>query len=808
MKLVKEELIGFHQLKEMPFSWQTNTDHFHIDTSGLTDIIDSNRTINHIDDFLGLFSKQDQKRVSAHFQQVVDSDAIKVCIATRLGAIALCLLSAKKITGNHIAGVVIPLFIAPTPEDISSFFHQIFENKSHGMVVTDEETRIIACNSYFENSTGYKLDELLGKKTSMFNAGKHGDLFFKEMWQKLTKNGYWNGLILSKGKTGMIKPQELRIQRLESIRGNYYYLGMTQDLSNKLYRVAGIEHGGIELLTQLPGEDEFFLKVQDTAIELKDNQGLVVISFIPHFDKEQEFECKKQLASALAYYEKDCSAGFIKKAVFSIAIVYERRKDKPHSLSIFEAIKGRFKTLKQRVEPSVYAAITECTIGVSVLGLDANNENKLISHSLQAMYERHTSGNSNICFFNRTLHEKIKRREILEDIVNQSVINKKMEVFFQPIVNTSSWKITKLEALCRFRDYNGNLLNTQEMIKVAEDMKLVSELDLAIADKAISSRDDLAKLYGPEVELTINISLNSDKPMKALFSDLLRLFKKHIRHLPYITVELTESAYFNSEQKDSNLLFELRKKGLKVAIDDFGTGYSSFSYLKDGNFDLLKIDKEFVTDLTVGSHNYYIVKMITHLAHTLDVEVVAEGVETLQEVKILNDLKVNYMQGFYFERPQPVEKLSRKTVNVDGIEALEELNSEEVELMSYPPMLTPQHTLREIKTLFEGSQFTAFPVVLDRKCVGVITREQFNLHATPSMGTDRETMHEYQSMTKVASAMMNSRVTTVHETIHEGEIHEKVHNNNPFPWVVINDAGEYVAIIDIYNLVHFLNTNQ
>ncbi|CAK2286353.1 hypothetical protein VCRA2123O443_10053 [Vibrio crassostreae] len=215
-----------------------------------------------------------------------------------------------------------------------------------------------------------------------------------------------------------------------------------------------------------------------------------------------------------------------------------------------------------------------------------------------------------------------------------------------------------------------------------------------------------------------------------------------------------------------------------------------------------------MSDLTVGSHNYYIVRMITQLAHTLNVEVVAEGVETLQEVKILNDLKVNYMQGYYFERPQPINKLSRKTVNVDGINALEEPNTEEAELMSYPPILTPQHTLREIKELLETTQFTAFPVVIDRRCVGVITKEQFNLHATPAMGTDRETTHEYQSMFKVASAMMNSTITRVHETIHGEEIHEKIRNKNPFPWVVINDSDEYVAIIDIYNIVHFLNANQ
>lgn len=805
MELVKDELISFQQHKEVPFSWQIADDLFHIDTKGAVDV---GRNINTVDDFLHLFSQSDQAIVSGHFHRVIEgmkADPIKICIATHHGCVVLCLLSAKKITSNHLAGAMLPLFIVPTREEVSSLVSQIFENQSHGMIVTDEKTRIVACNSYFEKSTGYNVDELLGAKTSIFNAGKHGEVFFKEMWGTLNQSGYWNGLILTKGKTGTIKPQELRIQRLVSTKGRVHYLGLTQDLSDKLYRVAGIEYGGIELLTQLPGEDEFFLNVQDIAIGLEERQGMIVISFVPEFDKDIEFESKKQLASALAYHENGYSAGFIKKTVFSVAMVYERRKDKPHSLSIFETIKDRFKVLKQRVDYSVYSTIVDSIIGVSVLGLDANNENKLISHSLQAMYERHTSGNSKICFFNRALHEKIKRRETLEEIVQDSISNKKIEVFFQPIVNTSSWKVTKLEALCRFRDYNGNLLETQEMIRVAEDMKLVSSLDLVIAEKAINYRSELVKIFGSEVELTINVSLNANKSIKILFGDLLRLFKRHTQHLPYITVELTESAYFDSEQKDSNLLFDLRKKGLKVAIDDFGTGYSSFSYLKDGNFDLLKVDKEFVTDITVGSHNYYIIKMITHLAHTLDVEVVAEGVETLQEAKILHDLKVDYMQGFYFERPQPVKKLSNHLFNIESLKEAEVLDTQVVDLFSDPPILTPHHTLREIKELFEESPCSVFPIVVEDKCVGVITKEQFNLHVTPTMGTDRETTHEYHSQSKVASAMMAQIVTTVHKTINDGEIHEKVRNKNPFPWVVINDVGEYVAIIEMYNVVHYLN---
>lgn len=807
MQLVKNEVSNFHKKREISFTWQINTNDLTIDASALQEL-GITHEISSIEHFLALFSASDKTLISEMLVQVKrgsNPEPIRACIITKTSSINLALVSAKKITENLLAGVVIPMFSSPNKEDLSSFFHQIFENNHHGMVVTDKHTRIVACNRYFEKSTGYKLEDILGKKTSIFNAGKHGSLFFRDMWEKIAKNGSWSGLILSKSKSGSTKPQELLIQKLVSMKGSIYYLGITLDLSSKLYRVAGIEHGGIELLTQLPNEEEFFTKIQDERSELKDNEGMLILSFVPKFDEASEFDQRKQLASALAYHESDCTAGFIKKSVFTLAIIYQHNKSKPHSLSIFEAIRERFNKIKARVDKDVYRQSMNSTIGVSVLGLDANNEHRMLSHSLQAMYEKHTSNNNNICFFNRNLHEKVKRREVLEEIVSRSVKDKSMQVFFQPIISSKRLKICKLEALCRFQDDNGEYLNTQEMILIAEDMALVSELDLAVADKAMEQREQLIQLYGNDVEITFNVSLNTSKPMKSLFKDLMSLFKTHRKHLPYVTIELTESAYFNSEKKDSNLLFDLRKKGVKVAIDDFGTGYSSFSYLKDGNFDVLKIDRDFVMNLIVGSHNYYIVKMITHLAHTLNVEVVAEGVESIQEVNILRDLKVDYLQGFYFEKPLPIQLLSSDINDREEIRDLSNLKIQDVELFTYPPTLSPAHTLREVKTLFDDNSIYTLPVIIDRKCVGVITREIYNLHTTPTLGTDQETMKEYRSLDKVASAMMTSSITRVHKTINAGEIHEKIRNHNPLPWVVIDDYENYIGIIDSFSIIHYLN---
>ncbi|MGR6840275.1 EAL domain-containing protein [Aliivibrio wodanis] len=807
LNLTKENFTNSCIEKEVSFTWHPSTNTFHIDNNVLEEVLNIKTEINSLEQFLNLFSQEDQPQFNSMLNLLKeghDTPPIKACMTTG-NNMTLGLVSAKKISHDLIAGMVMPLCLSLTKEDMSLFFHQLFENDHHGMIITNDKTQILACNTYFEKISGYTIDELLGKKTSIFNADKHGSIFFKEMWQKVNQLGFWNGVILSKTKSGIAKPQELLLQRITSIKNNTYYLGYTLDLSDKLYRVAGVEHGGIELLTQLPNEQDFSVKVQHLAESLQDSQGLLVISFVPKFNKNNEYESKKQIASALAYYEDNFIAGFLKKTVFSSAIVYHRSKNKPHSLSIYEAIRTRFNTIKERVNTDVYKKITECTIGVSVFSLDASNPQKLISHSLQAMYEHHSSNNSNICFFNRTLHNKVKRRDNLENIVKESILNKSMEVYFQPIISTESWKVCKLEALCRFTDNDGHQLDTEEMVRVAEDLQLVTELDLAIADKSISSREELIKIFGQDIELTINISLNSNKTIKHILHNLISLFKKHRKHLPYITIELTESAYFDGEKKDNNLLFELRKEGIKIAIDDFGTGYSSFSYLKNGNFDLLKIDRDFITNLAIGSHDYHIVKMITALAHTLNVKVVAEGVENFEELSILQDLQIDFIQGFYFEKPQPISRLSSNLNIKDKIARLVKPKREDVDLFILPPQLSPTHTLDDIKNLFDDNTISTLPVIVENKCVGVITRERFSLHITPSLGTDRETMQDYRSLTKVANSMMDATLTLVSDSININEIHEKIRQNCQFPWVGINSDGDYSGIIDSRSIINYLN---
>lgn len=802
--------------ESLSIKWQWNIDesYFYIESELLKKRLHLEQTVSTIDDFihiLSIKSQRDLRRLGGLVKKMTVGEQIKpirICFTTIGGSLSYCLLSAKLSDIGTISGEILPLFTSTHFGEFSSFFEQIFENQHHGMVLTDESTAIVACNEEFEASTQYSLMELIGKETRIFNANKHGELYFVDMWEKINTEGFWIGLILSKRKDGLAIPQELTIQRVTSIQEKIYYIGMCRDLSNSLYRIAGREYGGIELLTQLPCDDDFAFRLYEYYLKMDVTNGLMVLSFEPKFAIDNILEQKREIASVLSYRCDNTLSGYLYGSVFMIAITFCQTQNKPLSLSILQAIKEKLYQIRQEVDDVVYQLITDSVLGVSVLGLDTHDPHDLIPHSLHAMREKHSNNRlSKVCFYSDKLHDKVKTRQRSEKIVVNAIQSKSVEVYFQPIINSDNWQVGKFEALCRFRDQNGSLLNTQEMVRIAEELNLVDQLDLVVAEKAIQKRQQLIMLYGRDIEVTINISLNTEKPSKLIFEDLNKLFDRYVSDLPYLTVELTESAYFDSEEIDSMVLTAIRTRGVKIAIDDFGTGFSSFTYLKDSNFDILKIDREFVKNITVGSANFHIVKMITNLAHTLDVEVVAEGVETIQEVVLLKSLGVDLLQGFYFSKPKSLSNVESPAFYLNKLKDLSSLstNQSRFELVQLLPSLEPESSLQDIKAIFDNTDFSIVPIVKDSVCVGYIDVATYNLHITPSLGSPTETSSDLSFLHKKAETIMIRKMVTVHETIVSGEVHEKINNGYDFPWVVIDDMGRYTGVIETKRAYLYLN---
>ena len=556
-----------------------------------------------------------------------------------------------------VSGVIYPLFFFPASgHDIGALFHQVFDNQHHGIVITDSEHHILVSNDYFATNTGYSKKQLVGQPSSILNSGKHSPEFYHALWSAVQEKGYWTGIILIRKAGGQIVPQELTVQRL-SVRDRVYYMGWYVDLSDHLYRVQDVEHGGVELLTQLPTKEQFTQRVVIRWLDLKENSLCMVVAFLPEFPAELEFDAKAKLSEELGRNQQAKASGYLGHNHFAVSLECERKAGPGQTRLIHQAIRRFFLSLNRQAGASVHEAILNGKVGVSVMDHDTHNPKQLVTHAVQAMLEQESDRKGMITFYHGTIHREVLRRKELEDLTLKCIKEKKIDVFYQPIVDTKSWDVAKFEALCRFRDGKGRLMNTQEMVAIAEDLELVAELDWCVGKKSIEDLYLIHQKFGSNLGMTINRSLNT----KLGAEQVLRCAEKMITEFSntpnLITLELTESAYFDSESSQESLIKSIRDHGVSVAIDDFGTGYSSFTYLSDCNFDLLKIDREFVTDIRVGTHKYHIVKSITDLSHTLDVKVVAEGVETRQELEVLCGIGVDYIQGYFFSKPLPLSEL-------------------------------------------------------------------------------------------------------------------------------------------------------
>ncbi|MGY3569390.1 EAL domain-containing protein [Vibrio paucivorans] len=681
-------------------------------------------------------------------------------------------------------------------------FKQVFDNPLHGIIAIDAERNILLCNRYFEKHCRYANIELIGKPFRSLDSGKHSSSFYDNMWQQVQESGKWTGTVLIKTGQGHIVPQDLSLQKIV-IRDRTLYLGYFVDLSNHLYRVADMELGGVELLTQLPTEQQFTQRLAQKWMNSDENMIYLVLAFVPNIARVNEYELRQSLSEHLSQNNHCQLSGYLGNNYFVVCLECEKKSGPSQVRVIQQTIRSFFSELNRDAGHEIHDALFNGKVGVSILGHDTNNPKLLVPHAVQAMLEQTGDMKGMITFYNGSIHREALRRKEMEDVAVTAIRNENVEVFYQPIVDTRNWDIAKFEALCRFRDPDGQIMNTQEMVAIAEDLDLVSELDWCVGKKSLQGLDTIHQRFGNNIGITINRSLNTKLGADAVLKSAEDMIRVHASTPELVTIELTESAYFDSESAQSSLITNLRMHGVSVAIDDFGTGYSSFTYLSDCNFDLLKIDREFVTNIKVGTHKYHIVKMITDLSHTLEVKVVAEGVETRHELEVLCGIGVDYIQGYFFSKPLPIDNLEsawgyqerladflQRKSSLTGIGILRIAKS-------YVPTLEPGDTIERARALLNDASLhlDSLPILNGETCVGIVDKACLNLHLSPTLGGDFETSKDLTIKKRTLNQVMTTDISTVSFHTRVGELSTLLNQGSPLPWVVVDDLGNYLGVV-------------
>ncbi len=291
------------------------------------------------------------------------------------------------------------------------------------------------------------------------------------------------------------------------------------------------------------------------------------------------------------------------------------------------------------------------SIGMSVFPDDGQDLESLLSKADQAMYEVKRSGKNGWHFFTDSMQIRSEKRHSLYNRMVEAIAEEKLVVYYQPIVNLSDSSIVKCEALVRWFD-QGRLIPTVDFISLAEETGKINEIDRFVLDVSTRYLVNVAKTYDQKIGLSINLSPRVFSTKDDSLQLWLALVREASRELD-ITVEITERLLTKDTDKVLDVLNKLKEYGVTIAIDDFGTGYSSLSYLTKFPIDILKVDQSFIHNLGKDPRSSTLVEAVISLSHKLSLLVVAEGVETLDQVEQLSAWDCHFAQGYYFYKPMP-----------------------------------------------------------------------------------------------------------------------------------------------------------
>lgn len=340
-----------------------------------------------------------------------------------------------------------------------------------------------------------------------------------------------------------------------------------------------------------------------------------------------------------------------------------------NSINKFIEIAGQFiHKFSQTIKINTLEVKTSLSIGIASYPNGGKTAQELLQHADIAMYRAKELGKDSYQFFNSLINEQVQRKHLIESHLKNAVQNNELGIVFQPQIDTEhGQKIVGLEALARWQSSILGEVRPEEFISIAEESKLIFSISEWLIENACKQYQQLLlKRDFPKLQLSVNVS--AKQITKPGFSEFIkRILTQYTIPAELITVEITESALLEQTKKAVKMITDLSQYGIKFSLDDFGVGYSSLRYLKDLPISALKIDQSFVFDIASDHSNKHIIKAIVALAKGLELKVVAEGVETQEQLAYIQKYGCHIIQGYIFSQPLKAKDLEAFIVSSEKL---------------------------------------------------------------------------------------------------------------------------------------------
>ena len=538
----------------------------------------------------------------------------------------------------------------------------VYQHSSEAMSVTDSTGAIVNVNPASTEMTGYTLEEVVGRRHSLLNSGRHDRAFYQAMWNAINSTGHWQGEIWNRRKNGELYLEWLSINATYNDDGSAHcYVALSSDITQKKASEELIwRQANVDILTGLPNRHMFHDRLAQ-EIKKSHRSGLPMVLMLLDLDRF------KEVNDALGHAQGDVLlaeaarriAGCVREADTvarlggdEFTVILSEMKDinstERIAQNIIECLAAPFELLQEVV-------FVSASLGITLYPDDSENLEVLIKNADQAMYVAKNAGRNRFSYFTKALQDAAETRLRLIKDLRHALARRQFEVYYQPIVELTTGKIYKAEALLRWQHPELGMVSPMQFIPLAEESGLIHEIGDWVFHEAVRELKRCREIFDPQFQISVN------KSPTQLRQNEVGHATSWLRHLQAmglpgqsLVIEITESVLLNAETNVTEKLLMYRDAGVHVALDDFGTGYSSLAYLKRFDIDYLKIDQLFVRNLHDDPDNQALCEAIIVMAHKLGLKVIAEGVETEQQRDLLAAYGCDYAQGWLYAKALPV----------------------------------------------------------------------------------------------------------------------------------------------------------
>lgn len=546
-------------------------------------------------------------------------------------------------------------------EESQRLHASIFERSEEAIMITDAHEKIVSVNKAFTQITGYEPGEVVGQTPRMFQSGKHDAQFFVDMWKALKETGYWQGEVWDRRRNGEIYPKWLSIgsfrNKAEEVT---HYFSIFSDISDRKRAEGRIHHlAFFDPLTELPNRTLFTQLAEQALLESRRKSGHGAFLFVDlnrfkPINDSLGHEVGDRVLVEVAHRLRSCLRG---------TDVVCRFGGDEFVVGLFDIASREHAALVANkllavMDPPVLIDGRDlkigAAIGVSVYPDDGGDVKTLLRLADIAMYRAKVAGPDAFTFYSEDMNQRAAQRLSMENGIRKAIANNELRLYYQPKVDIRTRRVIGAEALVRWQHPERGMVPPGEFIPIAEETGLIVQIGTWVLETACKQAQAWQRAGVSAMHLAVNLSARDFSA--TLPQRVAQLLREYAIGPEWLELEITEGMLMNQTETVIAMMNELAAMGVALSLDDFGTGYSSLSYLKRFPIKTLKIDRSFVINIPEDANDCAIASAIISLAKQLRLNVIAEGVESAEQLGFLAAAGCDEIQGYLFSPPVTAEK--------------------------------------------------------------------------------------------------------------------------------------------------------